>query len=78
MALTSLGVSLEDERFVKNGNTLLDRLMMFRLENGSFVHALDGSGENFMATEQAFYAMVSVWRAQQGMTSLYDMTDVKK
>ena len=76
-ALSVLGIPLEDERFVKNGNTLLDRLLDYRQENGSFAHDLSGSGENLMATEQAFYAMVSVYRMQQGMTGLYDMTDGK-
>ena len=76
-ALSALGISLEDERFVKNGNTLLDRLLEYRQENGSFAHDLTASGENLMATEQAFYAMVSVYRMQQGMTRLYDMTDGK-
>ena len=75
-ALTGLGVSLEDDRFVKNGRTLVDRLLDYRLENGAFAHTPDG-GENFMATEQAFYALVSVYRAQQGMTTLYNMTDGK-
>lgn len=76
-ALSSLGIPLEDERFVKNGNTLLDRLLDYRQENGSFAHDLSGNGENLMATEQAFYAIVSVYRMQQGMTRLYDMTDGK-
>ena len=76
-ALSALGIPLEDERFVKNGNTLLDRLLDYRQENGSFAHDLSGSGENLMATEQAFYAIVSVYRMQQGMTGLYDMTDGK-
>lgn len=77
VALTSLGISLEDARFVKNDQTLLDNLLSFQLKNGAFVHAQDGTGENLMATEQALYAMAAAWRAENGMTSLYDMEDVQ-
>lgn len=77
VALTSLGISLDDARFVKNDQTLLDNLLSFQLKNGAFVHAQDGTGENLMATEQAFYAMAAAWRAENGMTSLYDMEDVR-
>ena len=48
--------------------------MAFRTENGSFRHTLDGE-EDVMATEQAFYALVAVRRAEQGKPSLYTMAE---
>ena len=51
VALTELDVSLTDSRFVKSGNTLVNRLLEFRTENGAFRHILDGE-EDVMATEQ--------------------------
>lgn len=76
VALTELGVPLDDERFVKNGVTVEDALLRFAQESGAFVHVLDGGGDDGMATEQAFYALASIHRAETGETTLYDMTDV--
>ena len=70
VALSELGISYEDSRFVKKGNTLVDALMEFRLEDGSFSH-LYGAESNLLATEQAFYALVSVERMTEGESSLY-------
>ena len=76
-ALASLGIDADtDERFIKNGNTLVDAIMDFSVENG-FAHVKD-SGYNQMATEQAYYALVSYNRVKNGKTSLYDMSDVKE
>lgn len=72
VALTELGISLEDERFVKNGNSLLDALLRFRTEDGGFAHQLE-SDADLLATEQAFYALVAIDRMEQGKTSLYSM-----
>lgn len=44
VALTELGVPLDDERFTKNGITVEDALLRFAQENGAFVHVRDGSG----------------------------------
>ncbi|WP_293973181.1 dockerin type I domain-containing protein [uncultured Ruminococcus sp.] len=75
-ALSSLDINADtDERFIKNGNTLVDAIMEFSVENG-FAHVKD-SGYNQMATEQAYYALVSYNRVKNGKTSLYDMSDVK-
>ena len=73
MALTELGVSLTDSRFVKSGNTLVSRLLEFRTEDGAFRHIQEGE-EDIMATEQAFYALAAVSRAEQGKSTLYTMT----
>lgn len=77
VALTELGISLDDARFVKNGETLEQVLLRFVQEDGSFRHTADGKSDE-MATEQALYALVSISRAQNGSTTLYDMTDTAK
>lgn len=75
VALTELGISLDDERFVKNGQTLPQVLERFACEDGSYRHSLNGGGDE-MATEQALYALAAIHRAETGETTLYDMTDV--
>ena len=72
VAVTELGISLEDSHFVKNGNTLKDALLRFQLSDGSFSHLMDDNAD-LLATEQAFYALVAIDRMEQGKTSLYSM-----
>ena len=72
VALTELGIPLDDPRFVKNGNTLKDALLRFQMEDGSFRHTMDGDTD-LLSTEQAFYALVALDRMEQGKTSLYSM-----
>ncbi len=75
VALCELGISYNDARFVKNGNTVLDDLMTYYDEKNGFNHASDGSGLNLMSTEQALYAVVAVKRMNEGKSSLYRMDD---
>ena len=75
VALTELGISLDDERFVKNGQTLPQVLERFACEDGSYRHSLNGSSDE-MATEQALYALAAIHRAEAGEATLYDITDV--
>lgn len=77
VALSALGISIDDARFIKNSATLSDVLMRFALEDGSFSHTQGGESDQ-MATEQAFYALTALARAEDGKTALYDMTDVVK
>ena len=78
VALAELGIPIDDSRFVKNGNTLLDNLLSFRMPNGSFRHSHDHGDENLLSTEQAFYALVAVQRLLDGRNSLYRMSDTIK
>ena len=79
VALCELGISLDDSRFVKSGHTLTENLLSFRQSNGGFYHVLDGSdGNNQMSTEQGFYALVAIDRAENGKNTLYRMGDVTK
>lgn len=72
VALGELGIDMQDARFVKNGHTLLDALLRFQNEDGSFSHIM-GEASDLLATEQAFYALVALDRMEQGKTSLYSM-----
>ena len=76
VALSELGISLNDERFVRDGRTLMDRLMDYRMADGGFCHLI-GEETNQMATEQAFYAMVAVQRLEEGKSALYDMNEAE-
>ncbi len=78
VALTELGIPLDDPRFVKNGHTLLDNLMTFYLPGNGFLHTASGSGSNQMATEQALYGLIAAQRARDGKPSLYRMSDALK
>jgi len=76
VGLCELGVDWKDERFVKNGHTMLENLLTFRTPAGGFYHIADGSdGDNQMSAEQGFYALVAALRFEQGQNSLYRMTD---
>lgn len=72
LALCTLGIDLQDSRFVKDGHSLLDNLMTFQLANGGFCHTADG-GYNAPATEQALRALVAAQRAAAGDTALYQI-----
>lgn len=78
VALSTLSISHNDERFVKNGNTLIDNLMSFYKENKGFAHIQNADETNFMATEQCFYALVAVQRFANGKNNLFDMKDAIK
>lgn len=78
VALCTLGIALDDERFVKKGNTLIDALSSYYIQGKGFKHTLDDNYSNQMATEQCFYALAAAARALDGKNSLYDMSDVEK
>ncbi len=71
-ALSALGISYHDPRFVKNGTTLMDHIFSFRQPDGSFSHTDES---NIMATEQCFYALVAAKRLEENKTPLFDMRD---
>ena len=83
-ALTAMGIDpASDKRFVKSGKTVLDGLLRYRLSDGCFTHSYTADAENdqatpgaynYLATDQAAYAMVSYWRQLKGYNTLYDMT----
>ena len=73
VALCELGISIHDQRFVKNGNTIVDNLITFYEKEKGFKHT---DSANQMATEQCLYALVALKRAKENKNSLYDMNDV--
>lgn len=75
--LSTLNISLDDPRFVKNGNNVLSAMMKF-YSNKAFLHLMTDESVNMMATEQCFYALVAYDRFVKGKNALYDMTDVGK
>ena len=74
VALSELGISIDDERFVKDGHSLEERLLEFMTEDFSFQHVLEGEGD-LLATEQAFYALVALQRVENGQPSLYRIAE---
>lgn len=77
-ALSSIGISYSDERFVKNGKTLVDNLFSYYDENGGFYHAGGEKSINQMATEQALCALLSIVKRTGKGKSLYDFSDEDK
>lgn len=77
-ALCSAGIDIDDSRFVKNGKTVFNALLSFRLPDGGFAHISGDKKSNLMATEQALYSIVALDRHKSKKSPLYDMTDVSK
>lgn len=77
VALCELGISIDDERFVKKEKSVLDNLFSFYGNEKGFKHIHEDS-TNLMATEQCFYALIALKRASEGRNTLYDMSDAKK
>ncbi len=76
VALTALGIDVDnDERFVKNGNTIVEAINEYAVDGGGFAHE-KGGAVNLMATQQSYYALTSYYRTKDGKTSLYDMSDL--
>ena len=76
IALSAVDASLiQQEKFMKNGKTLLDELLRYQKEDGSFCHVI-GEKSDAMATHQGTLALLAWSRAMNGQTRLYDMTDL--
>lgn len=74
VALSSLEIDCtQDERFIKNGNSVIDGITKYRLTDGSFCHT-EGGGASDTATVQAMYAMISYIRMKDGKSPLYIFT----
>ncbi len=75
VALSSLGISQKDSRFVKNGKTAVDALMNFHIKGKGFRHTKSDKESNLMSTEQGFYALISLKRFEDGKNKLFDMSN---
>ena len=76
VALCELGISVQDDRFLKNGRSVPDNLLTF-YDNEAFKHT-QAEAASQMATEQCFYALVALNRANKGENSLYSMSDADR
>jgi len=66
MALCALEKDIfTEEAFIKDGNTAYDGLMIYRSEEGGFVHTVGGP-VNDMATAQALQALGTLWQQETG------------
>lgn len=72
-ALCALGIPYEDERFVKNGKTVLDNIMSYS-KDGAFKHVAQGE-INLMTTEQVLCSLCALKRFIENKPFLFDMTD---
>ena len=77
VACTTWGINPDtDSRFIKNGNSVVDGLLLHYLpESATFQHII-GAGSNAMATDQSCYALVAYDRFLSGKTALFDYSDV--
>ena len=75
LTLCALGIPMDDSRFVKNGKSVLDKLLTYQLPDGSFCH--DDSFDAY-ATMQALCALAAAVRQAGGKTAFFTMTDVSK
>lgn len=70
-ALCALGIDPRtDSRFIKNGNTLLDGLMLYRKGDGGFSHTLEGESNN-TSSAQVLCSLVALWRFEKGLGTFY-------
>lgn len=82
VALCALGIDVQtDNRFIKNGNSLLNGIMLYQMKDGGFVHSYTYDADNptslptesnTMASEQTLYGLTAIWRQARGMRTLYD------
>ena len=63
VALCELGIELDDPRFVKNGNTMLDNLMTFYRQGEGFLHTQSAPGPTRWRRSRASTAW---WRPAGG------------
>ena len=73
LAMCELGISLEDERFVKNGNTAMDAMLRYQNKDGSFKHLMDQNMPMPVSAYQSMMAMVSLLRCDRGGNPFYTM-----
>lgn len=85
VALAALGKDpLNDERFIKNGNNLLDGIVKYQNDDGGFIHSKVYNPDNptslpdesnTMASEQVLYSLVALYRYKGDYRTLYDFRE---
>ncbi len=75
--LSSLGIdACNDDRFIKNGNSLFDGMSSFLLPDGSFCHKEGGNADS-TATAQVLSASIAYKNFKNSKSSFYNFTDNK-
>ena len=78
MGLCAMGINLDtDSRFIKNGNSVVDRLLEFALENKSGFRLNAGDTEaSAYATQQGFPALIAAYQVIKNGTAynVYDFS----
>lgn len=79
-ALSALKLDAEtEERFIKNGNSVLDAMLSFYDEKtAGFKYSMEDASMVDYATAQAAYALTAYERFKKNQNSLYDMSDAQK
>lgn len=82
VALTALGIDPSaDARFIKDGQTIIDNILSYQMDDGGFIHSKTYNPENpsslpdesnSMASEQVLYALISLYRLENDYRALYD------
>ncbi|GEM_PF-630575 len=73
IGLTAYGIDPTDESFVQNGANLIEQLLSYQQQDGSFAH-LSGGSSNALATEQALQALVAYQLFTKDESALYRYT----
>lgn len=74
LALCCLGIDPQrDNRFIKDGKTLVDGLKLYQCEDKGFSNTYPAKKANSKATEQVLYTLAALQRHMSGMRRLYDM-----
>ncbi len=77
IGLTSIGINpAQDERFIKNGKSVIDGLLSYALDDNSGFGYTNNSEYNALATEQSFRALVSYLGLTQNNGAAYDIYDI--
>ena len=72
LALSGLGMDAEtEESFLKDGNSVLDAMLRFRVPGEGFAHDLQSGRRNETATVQCFYALVGYESMRRGGGAYY-------
>lgn len=77
IALSALGIPLDDKRFVKEKGNLYSNLLGFVNADGGIAHNVGGDS-NYMATHQGLLGLLAHKRFLQKEKALYDFSDIRK
>jgi prenyltransferase beta subunit len=71
IALCSLGIDpTQDERFIKNGKSVVDALRSYSVSGGGFAHT-NGGAAHEISTQQALQAFTALYRLENGKTGVF-------